>query len=86
MFTAGEFHHRPNTALAIAHGLEDLYQEPQKPAKKKRGKKKEVGWSLVICPRDVGNQHLLREPQNVGSMSTAWRRSRQGAESGRQSA
>ena len=38
-FTAGEFHLRPNNSLAIPHGLEDLYQEPEKPVKKKRGKK-----------------------------------------------
>jgi len=31
---------RTDKSLAIAHGLEELYQEPEKPGKKKRGKKK----------------------------------------------
>jgi hypothetical protein len=31
---------RTDKSLAIAHGLEELYQEPEKPAKKKRGKNK----------------------------------------------
>ena len=31
---------RTDKSLAIAHGLEELYQEPEKPMKKKRGKKK----------------------------------------------
>ena len=31
---------RTDKSLAIAHGLEELYQEPEKPVKKKRGKKK----------------------------------------------
>jgi hypothetical protein len=31
---------RTDKSLAIAHGLDELYQEPEAPAKKKRGKKK----------------------------------------------
>ena len=31
---------KTDKSLAIAHGLEELYQEPEKPVKKKRGKEK----------------------------------------------